>query len=414
MRALAEKAREASRKLAGVQPGVKNAALLAMADQLTGRATEMIEANALDLTAAQQRGLSPAMIDRLRLDEKRIQAMAHGIKEVAALPDPVGAVYDMATRPNGLKIGRMRVPIGVVAIIYESRPNVTADAGSLCLKSGNACILRGGSEAVHSNRIIAKILDEAAQSAGLPPACIQLVPTQDRQAIVDLLHLDDLIDLVIPRGGKSLIETVVRESRIQVIKHYDGICHVYVDEAADPQKALNILVNSKAQRTGVCNAAESLIVHRSIAASFLPQAGDVLRKVGVEMRASQEAAPFLGQDLVISANDEDFRTEFLDLKIAVGVVGSLDEAIDWINNHGSHHTDTIVTENHTSAMRFIHEVDSACCHINCSTRFSDGGEYGLGCEIGISTDKLHARGPMGLTELTSSKWVVFGDGQVRG
>jgi glutamate-5-semialdehyde dehydrogenase len=414
MRALAEKAREASRKLAGVQPGVKNAALLAMADQLTGRATEMIEANALDLTAAQQRGLSPAMIDRLRLDEKRIQAMAHGIKEVAALPDPVGAVYDMATRPNGLKIGRMRVPIGVVAIIYESRPNVTADAGSLCLKSGNACILRGGSEAVHCNRIIAKILDEAAQSAGLPPACIQLVPTQDRQAIVDLLHLDDLIDLVIPRGGKSLIETVVRESRIQVIKHYDGICHVYVDEAADPQKALNILVNSKAQRTGVCNAAESLIVHRSIAASFLPQAGDVLRKVGVEMRASQEAAPFLGQDLVISANDEDFRTEFLDLKIAVGVVGSLDEAIDWINNHGSHHTDTIVTENHTSAMRFIHEVDSACCHINCSTRFSDGGEYGLGCEIGISTDKLHARGPMGLTELTSSKWVVFGDGQVRG
>jgi glutamate-5-semialdehyde dehydrogenase len=354
------------------------------------------------------------MVDRLVLNPKRIAAMAQGVRDVASLPDPVGAINDMITRPNGMQVGRMRVPIGVIGIIYESRPNVTADAASLCLKSGNACILRGGSEAIHSNGAIAKVMAEAAAAAGIPEAAIQLVPTTDRQAVVELLHLDGLVDLIIPRGGKSLIETVVRESRIQVIKHYDGICHVYVDASADQDEAVRIILNSKVQRTGVCNAAESLIVHRDIAAEFLPKVGQALAAANVEMRASEEAIGLLNSPKAVPATEEDFRTEFLALTIAVGVVGSLDEAIAWINDHGSHHTDAILTRDHGAAMRFLREVDSACVHVNCSTRFSDGGEYGLGCEIGISTDKLHARGPMGLVELTSNKWVVLGDGQVRG
>jgi glutamate-5-semialdehyde dehydrogenase len=414
MRHLARESRNASRVLARLRPELKNQALIAMADGFLARTEELVAANGLDLEAARAKGLSDAMVDRLVLNPKRIAAMAEGVRQVASLPDPVGSISDMTTRPNGIQVGRMRVPIGVIGIIYESRPNVTADAASLCLKSGNACILRGGSEAIHSNGAIARVMVEAASQAGIPKAAIQVVPTTDRQAVVALLHLDTLIDLIIPRGGKSLIETVVRESRIQVIKHYDGICHVYVDRSADQGQALKILVNSKAQRTGVCNAAESLLVHRDIAPEFLPKAAEALAGAGVEMRASPEALPLLTTGRVVPATEEDFRTEFLALTMAVGVVGSTGEAIAWINDHGSQHTDTIVTQEHSSAMRFLREVDSACCHVNCSTRFSDGGEYGLGCEIGISTDKLHARGPMGLVELTSQKWIVFGDGQVRG
>jgi glutamate-5-semialdehyde dehydrogenase len=414
MRNLALAARAASRDLARLRPDAKNQALLAMADGFIQRTDEIVEANARDTDAARLRGLSEAMVDRLVLNPKRIAAMAQGVREVATLPDPVGAINDMTTRPNGMQVGRMRVPIGVIGIIYESRPNVTADAASLCLKSGNACILRGGSEAIHSNGAIAKVMAEAAAAAGIPEAAIQLVPTTDRQAVVELLHLDGLVDLIIPRGGKSLIETVVRESRIQVIKHYDGICHVYVDASADQDEAVRIILNSKAQRTGVCNAAESLIVHRDIAAEFLPKVGQALAAANVEMRASEEAIGLLNSPKAVPATEEDFRTEFLALTIAVGVVGSLDDAIAWINDHGSQHTDAILTRDHGAAMRFLREVDSACVHVNCSTRFSDGGEYGLGCEIGISTDKLHARGPMGLVELTSNKWVVLGDGQVRG
>jgi glutamate-5-semialdehyde dehydrogenase len=414
MRHLARESRNASRVLARLRPELKNQALIAMADGFLARTEELVAANGLDLEAARAKGLSDAMVDRLVLNPKRIAAMAEGVRQVASLPDPVGSISDMTTRPNGIQVGRMRVPIGVIGIIYESRPNVTADAASLCLKSGNACILRGGSEAIHSNGAIARVMVEAASQAGIPKAAIQVVPTTDRQAVVALLHLDTLIDLIIPRGGKSLIETVVRESRIQVIKHYDGICHVYVDRSADQGQALKILVNSKAQRTGVCNAAESLLVHRDIAPEFLPKAAEALAGAGVEMRASPEALPLLTTGRVVPATEEDFRTEFLALTMAVGVVGSTGEAIAWINDHGSQHTDTIVTQEHSSAMRFLREVDSACCHVNCSTRFSDGGEYGLGCEIGISTDKLHARGPMGLVELTSQKWIVFGDGQARG
>ncbi len=415
VRPLALKARVAAGKLAVLRPDIKNNALRAMAESFVDHSAEIQAENAKDLKAGKEKGLSSAMLDRLTLDDKRIRAMADGLRQVAQLDDPVGELYEMKTRPNGLRIGRMRVPIGVIGFIYESRPNVTADAGALCIKSGNAIILRGGSEAIHSNRILARLMNDAGATAGLPQDCIQLVQTTDRSAVSEMLTLNGLVDLIIPRGGKTLIERVMRESTIPVIKHYDGICHVYVDSEADLDMAVNIAVNSKAQRPGVCNSAESLLVHKAVAAEFLPKVATAMAAKNVELRADTEAASYLaGASNVKPATDEDFRTEFLDLIMAVHVVDSIEDAIQWINDHGSHHTESIITRSQTNEWKFIGGIDSACVHINASTRFSDGGEYGMGCEIGISTEKLHARGPMGLKELTTSKFVVFGEGQVRG
>lgn len=412
---LAQRARAAAAKLSVLRPDVKNNALIAMADAFIANSDAIKTENAKDVNAGREKGLSAAMLDRLTLNDERIVQMADGLRQVAQLDDPVGEIFEMKTRPNGLRIARMRVPIGVIGFIYESRPNVTADAGALCLKSGNAIILRGGSEAIHSNRILARLMNEAGAAAGLPSDSIQLINTTDRAAITELLTLNDYIDLIIPRGGKSLIERVMKESTIPVIKHYDGICHVYVDSEADLDMAARIAVNSKAQRTGVCNAAESLLVHRDVAAGFLPAVAKAMAEKNVELRAAENALPFLnGATNVNPATDEDFRTEFLDLIMAVRVVDSIEDAIQWINDHGSHHTESIITRSQTNEWKFIGGIDSACVHINASTRFSDGGEYGMGCEIGISTEKLHARGPMGLKELTTTKFVVFGEGQTRG
>lgn len=411
---LAVKARAAAARLAVLRPDVKNRALAAMADAFEANSAAIQRENAKDMEAGERKGLSAAMLDRLRLDDKRISQMADGLRQVAQLDDPVGEIYEMKTRPNGLRVARMRVPIGVIGFIYESRPNVTADAGALCLKSGNAIILRGGSEAINSNRILARLMDDAGAGAGLPKDSIQLVDTTDRAAVSEMLKLNGLIDLIIPRGGKTLIERVMKESTIPVIKHYDGICHVYVDQYADFDMAVNIAVNSKAQRPGVCNSAESLLVHRAVAAEFLPEVAVAMADKNVELRAEAEAAALMpGAANVKLAVDEDFSTEFLDLIMAVRIVDSTEDAIAWINDHGSHHTESIITKNQTSEWQFISGIDSACVHVNASTRFSDGGEYGMGCEIGISTEKLHARGPMGLKELTTNKFVVFGEGQIR-
>lgn len=405
------RARAAARRLATLSPETKNRALLAIADALLAEAAAIKEANSKDLEAGKAKGLSSAMLDRLMLDDKRIAAMAKALQQVALLEDPVGEIYDMHVRPNGLRVGRMRMPIGVIGIIYESRPNVTIDAGALCIKSGNAVILRGGSEAFATNSILAEIMDRAAQSAGLPEASVQLVPTTDRAAVEAMLRLDRYIDLIIPRGGKSLIELVVKTSTIPVIKHYDGNCHVFVDESADLDMAETIIINAKCQRPGVCNAMESLLVHEAIAEHFLPRIAKALQERGVEIRGDVKTCQLVPS--AKPATEEDFLAEYLDLILSAAVVPNLDAAIEWINTHGSHHTDAIVTRDHRHAMRFLAEVDSACVFVNCSTRFSDGGEFGMGCEIGISTDKLHARGPMGLRELTTSKFVVLGDGQIR-
>jgi len=411
VRSIAQDARRASRRLATIEPHIKDAALRAMADALPAHQPDLLEANRRDLEAAQAAGLSRAMIDRLTLNEKRIREMAESLRRVATLDDPVGEIWDVHVRPNGLTVGRMRVPIGVIAIIYESRPNVTSDAASLCVKSGNAVILRGGKEAIHSNSKIAEIMSAAGRQAGLPENAIQLVPTTDRAAVSAMLKLADWIDLVIPRGGRSLIETVVRESTIPVIKHYDGNCYIYVDERANLDMALAIIVNAKTQRPGVCNAVETVLLHNCILEQFLPRLVEALRTKGVEIRASERCRKVV-PDLV-PATEEDWRTEYLDLILAIHSVGSPEEAIEFINTYGSHHTDAIVTEDYARAMAFLRGVDSSCVFVNASTRFSDGGEFGMGCEIGISTDKLHARGPMGLRELTTSKFIVLGSGQVR-
>lgn len=411
VREIGAKARRAAQGLARLRPNEKNTALRAMAAALLERSEQIRLANEEDLANGRQLGLSAAMLDRLRLDDKRIGAMATALEQVAALEDPVGEIYDMHTRPNGLRVGRMRMPIGVIGIIYESRPNVTVDAAALCIKSGNAVILRGGSEAIATNRILAQIMDEVAHECGLPEYSVQLIPVTDRSAVQAMLRLDEFIDLIIPRGGKSLIELVVRTATIPVIKHYDGNCHVFVDESADLDMAETIVLNAKCQRPGVCNAMESLLVHERIAGDFLPRIGRSLSNHGVEIRGDARTCALV--PVAKRASEDDYRTEYLDLIVSVAVVPSLDAAIDWINAYGSHHTDAIVTRDHRSAMRFLNEVDSACVFVNCSTRFSDGGEFGMGCEIGISTDKLHARGPMGLRELTTSKFIVLGDGQVR-
>jgi glutamate-5-semialdehyde dehydrogenase len=415
IRSMAEAARVASRGLAKLGTGEKNRILLAIADGLESRAGEIIAANQLDLAAGQEAGLPPAMMDRLRLTDARISAIAKDVRHVAGLPDPVGKTLDEFTGAQGIVIRKVSVPIGVIAILFESRPNVTIDAAVLCLKSGNATILRGGKEALHSNLALARVLQESGQAAGLPADAVQLVPFTDRSSVPALVGLDGLIDLAIPRGGHGLIEAVVSHARVPVIKHYDGICHLYLDAAADVEMAAAIAVNAKCQRPGVCNAAESLLIHAGAAKRLLPVVGLALVETGVELRADTEALAILKPSGIeaVAAKDEDFRTEFLALIMAVKIVSSLEAAIEHINSHGSHHSDAIVTEDETAARKFLAEVDSAAVYWNASTRFTDGGQFGFGAEIGISTDKLHARGPMGLPELTSYKYIVTGNGQTR-
>jgi len=409
MQEIAVKARAAARSLAVTSSADKNAALELMAKLLEKRAAELKEANARDLERAG--GLSGAMVDRLRLDDARIVKMAAGVSQVAGLPDPVGEELGRRTRPNGMRIVKKRVPIGVVAIIYESRPNVTADAASLCLKSGNAVILRGGKESIDSNVAIGRVLSDALTQSGLPADAIQVVSTTDRAVVGELLRLDSLIDLVIPRGGKGLIRRVVEESTIPVIKHYEGICHVYVDKAADLAMATSIAVNAKVQRPGVCNAMETLLVHVDVASGFLPDVAKALGEAGVTIRGCDKARAILPE--LEAATEDDYRTEWLELKMSLRVVDDLRAAVDHIETYGSHHSDSIVTADEEAARFFLDNVDSACVFHNVTTRYSDGFEFGMGAEIGISTDKLHARGPMGLEELTSYKYEVLGEGQIR-
>ncbi|WP_373649415.1 MULTISPECIES: glutamate-5-semialdehyde dehydrogenase [unclassified Schlesneria] len=408
---LTKQARQASRQLALVSGAQKQRWLHRAAELLVVRAEEVVAANQRDLEAAPGYGLNAAAIDRLKLTPQRLKSVAAALADVALLPDPIGEVIDSTVRPNGLSVNRVRVPLGVVFFIYESRPNVTIDAASLCLKSGNAVILRGGKEALHSNLALHRILTDALIETGLPEHAVQLVQTTERAVVGELLKRGDRIDVTIPRGGKSLIERVVSEATMPVIKHFDGICHVYVDESANFDMALAILKNSKCQRPGVCNAAECLLVHAAIAETFLPKAAAMLHAEKVEMRGCPRTCRLI--PTAKPATDADFRTEYLDLILSIKVVDDLTAAIDHIDAYGSHHTETIVTTNLPAAMRFTAEVDSAGVIVNASTRFNDGGEFGLGAEIGISTDKFHARGPCGLRELTSYKWVAYGTGQIR-
>lgn len=412
-------ARAAARVLGSLSPEAKNKALLSMSDQLLTQSEAILAANALDLEAGLKNGLSEAMLDRLKLDAKRLASMAGGIRTAAALPDPVGRILREWKKENGLTFRKISVPIGVIGIIYESRPNVTSDAAVLCLKAGNAVILRGGSEAIHSNKAIAAALQAGAAQAGLPADSIQLIPVTDREAVRILCEMDSYLDCIVPRGGKGLIETVVKHARMPVIKHYDGICAVYVDKAAELAMARDIIVNAKCQRPGVCNAAETLLLHREIAETFLADHAETLLDHGVELRCDEQALSLLpetlrGNSLIKKASEEDFRTEFLALVLAIKVVDSIEEAVSHIESHGSHHSDAIITADAATAEHFLRQVDSATVYWNASTRFTDGGEFGFGCEIGISTDKLHARGPMALEELTSYKYQIRGAGQIRG
>ena len=404
-------AREASVRMGRASASEKNAALAAMAKGLRGQAQWLLKENRKDLGAASSRGLSGAMLDRLALSDSRIEQMATGIEEVIALPDPVGEVERMGRRPNGLWVGKMRIPLGVIGIIYESRPNVTADAAALCVKSGNAVILRGGSEAIFSNTAIARILREAMSLAGLPAEAIAVIERTDREAIDAMLQAEEFIDLIIPRGGEGLIRSVAEKSRIPVIKHYKGVCHIYVDEGADIDQAVLVCVNAKVQRPGVCNAMETLLVHEKAAPEFLPAVSAPLGKHGVELRGCPQTLSLVPG--AVPATEEDWGTEYLDLILAVRVVPSMEEAIAHIRRHGSLHTEAILTRDHARAMRFLRDVDSSLVLVNASTRFNDGFQLGLGAEIGISTTKIHAFGPMGLSELTTTKFIAFGDGQVR-
>ena len=408
-----KQAKRAARTIAGVSTAVKNEALMAMAEGIVSAAVELKQKNEKDLEYAREKGLSPALIDRLELTDSRIDAMASGLREIAALPDPVGEVTRMLRRPNGLQIGKVRVPIGVIGIIYESRPNVTADAVGLCLKSGNAIILRGGSEAVNSNTAVAGILMRASTAAGLPEGCIQQIDITDRQAVMEMLKLDEYIDLVVARGGPGLIKTVTENSSIPVAKHSAGICHTYVDTGADLEMAQEICFNAKVQRPGVCNAMETLLVHHDVAEEFLPRMFDQLQDAGVEIRGCPTVRGIVAH-AVVEATAEDWETEYLDLVLSVKIVSDIDEAMDHIMAFGSHHSDAIVTSDYGRAHRFLNEVDSAAVYVNASTRFTDGNEFGLGAELGISTQKLHSRGPMGLEDLTSQKFIVMGTGQIRG
>jgi glutamate-5-semialdehyde dehydrogenase len=411
MKRMAGDARVAARTLRIAPSDVKNRALMVMAERIVDRREDIIEANRKDLEKAKDSGLTGAMLERLKLSEETIDSIAAGIREVAALPDPVGTVTGMWKRPNGLTVGKVRIPLGVIGFIYESRPNVTADAAALCLKSGNAVILKGGSEALQSNLMIEAVLTEALAETGLPAGAIQLVPVTDREAVKILLTLENDIDLVIPRGGEGLIRFVASTSRIPVLKHYKGVCHVYVDESADPAMASEICFNAKVQRPGVCNAMETMLVHEKAAAGFLPPMLKRFKTAGVEIRGCPLTCDMAPN--VRPATESDWEEEFLSLTLAVKVVAGMDEALDHIERYGSNHTEAIVTSDYARARRFIEEVDASVVLVNASTRFNDGNQLGLGAEIGISTTKLHAYGPMGLEELTTTKFTVFGDGQIR-
>jgi glutamate-5-semialdehyde dehydrogenase len=411
MNELGREARAAAARLARADSGLKNRALLAIAAAIRRESATLLAANGEDVAAAKANGLEPAMIDRLTLSAKTVESMAEGVEQVAKLPDPVGEISDLKIRPSGIQVGKMRVPLGVIGIIYEARPNVTADAAALCLKSGNAAILRGGSEAIRSNRAIAALVKEGLAAAGLPDTAVQVVDTTDRAAVGRLITMREYVDVIVPRGGKGLIARLLAESRVPMIQHLDGNCHVYLDDQADAAKALAIVENAKTQRYGTCNTAESLLVARSRAAELLPKVAAMLTRKEVEIRGCPETCALVAA--AKPATEEDYATEYLAPIISVKVVAGVDEAIAHINKYSSHHTDSIVTDHYPSAMRFLREVDSASVMINASTRFADGFEYGLGAEIGISTDKIHARGPVGLEGLTSQKWIVLGDGHVR-
>jgi glutamate-5-semialdehyde dehydrogenase len=405
------RARDASRELARADTATKNRALAAMAQAVRRERSKLLAASAEDAKAARAAGKDAAFIDRLTLTDKSVESMAGGLEQVAKLPDPVGEISELREQPSGIRVGRMRVPLGVIGIIYESRPNVTADAAALCLKAGNACILRGGSEAIRSNQAIAACVHEGLRAANLPEAAVQVVETADRAAVGILLSMNEYVDIIVPRGGKDLIERVMRESRIPMIKHLDGVCHVYIDERADVDKAIRIADNAKTQRYGVCNAIETLLVNEAIAPRVLPKLAKIYIDKGVELRGDEGARRLVPQ--MKPATEEDWYAEYLAPILAVRVVRDLDQAIEHIGKYGSQHTDAIVTEDEARAKRFLREVDSSSVMVNASTRFADGFEYGLGAEVGISTDKLHARGPVGLEGLTSQKYVVFGSGQIR-
>lgn len=408
---MAVKAKAAARIMAKADTNIKNAALLKIAEAIEADKAAIQAANQKDLEYGREKGLSPAMLDRLAVTDKVIQSMIQGLKEVAALEDPVGSVTKAYTRPNGIQVSRVRVPLGVIGIIYESRPNVTVDAACLCLKSGNAVILRGGSESINSNKALAEAVSKALLSVGLPGEAVQVVPVKDREAVNHLLRQEELVDLIIPRGGEGLIRFVAENSRIPVLKHYKGVCHIYVDESADHDMASNVAFNAKVQRPGVCNAMETLLVNRKEAAAFLPAMGERFKNAGVVLKGCPETKAIL--PYAEPADETDWPAEYLDLILAVKVVGDMDEAMDHIARYGSNHSEAIITSDYARARRFVKEVDASVVLVNASTRFNDGGQLGLGAEMGISTSKLHAYGPMGLEELTTTKFVVFGDGQVR-
>ncbi|MFZ2407361.1 MAG: glutamate-5-semialdehyde dehydrogenase [Methylobacter sp.] len=411
MKTLGQQARKAGREISRTESSKKNLALLEIAKIIENSHELLIAENRKDLEAGRKNGLDAALLDRLELKPSGIQAMVEGLKQVAALPDPVGEISDLSYRPSGIQVGQMRVPLGVIGIIYESRPNVTVDAAALCLKSGNACILRGGSEAIHSNQAIAACISQGLEAAGLPVEAVQIVATADRAAVGELITMDQYIDVIVPRGGKSLIERISKDATIPVIKHLDGICHVYIDDKADIDKAVRIAVNAKTHRYGVCNAMETLLVAESIAAKVLPLLAEKYSEKGVELRGCLKTCSLVPN--CIRATEEDWDTEYLAPILSIRVVDGIDEAMEHINQHSSGHTEAIVTEDYTLARRFLREVDSSSVMVNASTRFADGFEYGLGAEIGISTDKLHARGPVGLKGLTSLKYIVLGDGHIR-
>jgi glutamate-5-semialdehyde dehydrogenase len=416
VRQIGRAAREASVAMSAADSRSKDQALLKIAQLLRQHPYHVKQANAIDLERARKSGVQSALLDRLTLDDDAIEQMALGVEQVVRLPDPIGEITELKPRPSGIKVGRMRVPLGVIAIVYESRPNVTVDAAALCIKSGNSAILRGGSEAIESNRVLARIVREGLAHAGLPVDAVQLVNTTDRAAVGALAQMTEYVDLLVPRGGRGLIERLMRESRVPMLKHLDGICHVYIDGAADIDKAIAIADNAKTQRYGTCNTMETLLVAQSVAAKVLPALGRIYQSKGVELRCCPESREILeaaGVTDVVDAVDEDWRTEYLAPILSISTLPGVEDAISHINTFGSKHTDTIVTENYANAMRFLREVDSASVIVNASTRFADGYEYGLGAEIGISNDKLHARGPVGLEGLTSLKYVVFGDGEVR-
>lgn len=410
MAQVGQQARAASRLMAKANTGMKNNALLAIAERIEAQREQLMAANRIDLEKGQNNGLEPALLDRLELTPARIDTMIEGLQQVAALPDPVGEITGLNYRPSGIQVGKMRVPLGVIGIIYESRPNVTVEAASLCLKSGNATILRGGSEAINSNQAIAQCIEQGLEATGLPKEAVQVIETTDRAAVGELITMPEYVDVIVPRGGKGLIERISNDARVPVIKHLDGICHVYIDAEADPEKAINIAVNAKTHRYGVCNAMETLLVHEAVADLLLPKLAELYAEKGVELRGCEQTVKLID---AIAATEEDWQTEYLAPILSIRVVEDMDAAISHINQYSSQHTETIVSENYTLARRFLTEVDSSSVMVNASTRFADGFEYGLGAEIGISTDKIHARGPVGLEGLTSQKYIVLGDGHIR-